>query len=55
MALPPNPAVVPTVIYEYLFCLPSSERLWPPTQWKAWGLLSGSCTPGHRLWPKTWI
>jgi hypothetical protein len=30
MASPPNPAVVPTVIYGYLLCLLSSER--PATQ-----------------------
>jgi hypothetical protein len=46
MAPPPNPIVVPTVTYEYLFCLPSSERLWPPARWKAWGLQSGSYTTG---------
>jgi hypothetical protein len=26
MASPPNPVAVPIVTYEYLFCLPSSER-----------------------------
>jgi hypothetical protein len=43
---PLNPAAVPTVSYEYLFCLPSSEWLWLPARRKDWGLLSGSCTPG---------
>jgi hypothetical protein len=52
MASPPNHVMAPTVTYEYLFCRPSSERLRPIAQWKARGLLSGSCTPGitgHRL------
>jgi hypothetical protein len=51
---PANPMVAPTVSYEYLFYHPSSEQLRPPAQWKAWGLLLGSDTPGmvgHRLWP----
>jgi hypothetical protein len=55
MASPLNPAAAPAVIYDYLFYLWSSERLRPPTQRKARGLLSGSCTPGivgHRLRPK---
>jgi hypothetical protein len=54
MASPPNPVAVPIVSYEYLFCLPSSERPRSPIRWKARGLLSGSCTPttaGHRLQP----
>jgi hypothetical protein len=41
MALPTNPTVVPIVTYQYLFCLPSSERLQPPAQRKAQVLLSG--------------
>jgi hypothetical protein len=52
MVTPPNPVAVPTISYEHLFCLPSSERLWPPTRWKAQGLLSGSSTlgtVGHQL------
>jgi hypothetical protein len=51
---PLNPAMVPTISYEYLFYHPSSDRLRPPTQRKARGLLSGSCTlgiVGHRLRP----
>jgi hypothetical protein len=32
---------VPIVPYEYLFCPPSSDRLWPPAQWRASGLLLG--------------
>jgi hypothetical protein len=51
---PLNPVVVPAVLYEYLLCHPSSDRLWPPARRKARGLLSGSCTPstaGHRLRP----
>jgi hypothetical protein len=43
---PLNPAEVPTVTYEYLFCPPSSDQLRPPAQWRARGLLSGSSTPG---------
>jgi hypothetical protein len=27
---PPNPMMVLVVSYEYLFCHPSSDRLWPP-------------------------
>jgi hypothetical protein len=53
-----NPAVVPTVTYEYLFYLPSSERLRPLAQWNTQGLLSGYCTTGtvgHWLQPKIWI
>jgi hypothetical protein len=52
MASPLNPVMAPAVTYEYLFCLPLSERLRTPAQWKARDLLSGSCTPGtvgHRL------
>jgi hypothetical protein len=45
MATPPNPTVVPTVSYEYLFCLPSSERFQPPARRMAQGLLSGFSTP----------
>jgi hypothetical protein len=52
MASPMNPAVIPIVTYEYLFCLPSSERLRPPARRKAQGLLSGSCTMDCRLWQK---
>jgi hypothetical protein len=32
---PPNPTVAPTTSYEYLFCLPSSDRLWTPSRRKA--------------------
>jgi hypothetical protein len=39
-----NPAEVLAVIYEYLFYPPSSDRLWPPIQQRAQGLLSGSST-----------
>jgi hypothetical protein len=49
-----NPVAVLTVSYEYPFCHPSSDRLWPPTRQKAQWLLSGSCTLGtvaHWLWP----
>jgi hypothetical protein len=52
MSLPPNPAVVTEVTYEYLFYHPSSEWLRPPAQQKAWGILLGSSTwitVGHRL------
>jgi hypothetical protein len=55
MASPPNPAKAPAVTYEYLFYLPSNERLWPLAQQKAQGLLSVSSTPDTascRLWPK---
>jgi hypothetical protein len=55
MASPPNPAAVPVVTYEYLFCLPSSEWPRPLSRPVAQGLLSGSCTPcimGHWLWLK---
>jgi hypothetical protein len=58
MASPPNPMVVPTVTYEYLSCLPSSEQLWPPAQWKAQVLLSGPCTlvtTGRYLQPKNLV
>jgi hypothetical protein len=41
MAPPPNPIVVPTVTYEYLFCLPSSERLWPPRSMEGLGVTVG--------------
>jgi hypothetical protein len=44
MASPPNPAAVLVVNFEYLFCLPSSERPRPPAQRKARELLWGSCT-----------
>jgi hypothetical protein len=47
MASPPNPAAVPIVTYEYLFCFPLSDRLRPPTQRKAQGLLAGSCISGY--------
>jgi hypothetical protein len=30
MASRMNPKVVPLVTYDYLFCLPSSERSWVP-------------------------
>jgi hypothetical protein len=46
MSLLPNPTVVPIVTYEYLFFLPLSERLQPPAQRKAHGLLLGFCTQG---------
>jgi hypothetical protein len=36
-----NPAEVPVVTYEYLFCPLSSDRLRPPTQWKARGATVG--------------
>jgi hypothetical protein len=55
MVLSLNPTVVPTVTYEYIFCLSLSERPWPPAQQKARALLSGSYTPGtvgRWLWPK---
>jgi hypothetical protein len=51
MVTPLNPAVVPAVSYEYLFCLPSSEWLHPPARWKVQRLLLKSCTlgtAGHR-------
>jgi hypothetical protein len=54
MASPLNPPMALIITYEYLFCLPSSERLRSPIGRKARGLLSGSCTPGttgHQLWP----
>jgi hypothetical protein len=41
MASPPNPTVVFTVTYEYLFYLSSSEQLRPPAQRKAWGYYWG--------------
>jgi hypothetical protein len=43
---PLNPAMVPTISYEYLFCHPSSDQLRPPSRWKTRGLLSGFCTSG---------
>jgi hypothetical protein len=52
---PPKSAAVLVVSYEYLFYLPSSERLWPLARRKAWGLLLGSCTLGivsRQLWLK---
>jgi hypothetical protein len=52
---PPKSAAVPVVSYEYLFYLPSSERLRPLARRKAWGLLLGSCTLGivsRQLWLK---
>jgi hypothetical protein len=45
-ASPLNPMMAPAVICEYRFCLPLSDRLWPPTQQKTRGLLSESSTPG---------
>jgi hypothetical protein len=48
MASPLNPAVVHTVTYEYLFCLPSSDWLQPSTRQEDRGLLTGSCTLGYR-------
>jgi hypothetical protein len=41
MISPPNPAEVPTIPYENLFRLPLSDRLRPPAQQRARGLLSG--------------
>jgi hypothetical protein len=55
MILLSNPTEVPAVTYEYLFCPLSSDRLRPPAQWRAEGLLSGSSTLGtvsHWLQPK---
>jgi hypothetical protein len=49
---PQNPAEVPAVTYEYLFCPLLSDQLQPPARWRARGLLSGSNTPGilgHQL------
>jgi hypothetical protein len=46
MISPPNPTEVPVVTYEYLFCPSSSDRLWPPAQRRAQGLLLGSSTLG---------
>jgi hypothetical protein len=46
MATPLNPTVVPAVIYEHIFNLPSSEWPWPPAQRKAQRLLLGSYTLG---------
>jgi hypothetical protein len=48
MTSPPNLMAVSVVTYEYLFCLPSSDRLRPPTRRKAQGLWTGSCTLGYR-------
>jgi hypothetical protein len=55
MVSPLNLVMAPAVTYDYLLCLPSSDRLRPPTQWNARGLLSRSSslgTTGYRLWPK---
>jgi hypothetical protein len=55
MILPLNPAEVPTVTYEYMFCPLLSDQLWPPDRRRAWGLLSRSRTLGtmsHLLWLK---
>jgi hypothetical protein len=55
MTSPLNPAMAPTVTYEYLFYQLLSDRLQPPARWKAHGLLLGSSTPGttcRRLRPK---
>jgi hypothetical protein len=55
IASPSNLVAAPVVTYEYLFYLPSSERLHPPARWKARELWPGSCTPGttgRRLQPK---
>jgi hypothetical protein len=55
MISPPNHAKVPTVIYEYIFYPPSSDRLQPTARRRAWGLLSRSSTLGtlgHQLRPK---
>jgi hypothetical protein len=41
MASPPNLVVVPIVTYEYLFCLPLSEQLWPPARLKVRGYCRG--------------
>jgi hypothetical protein len=58
MSLPPNLIAVPAVIYEYLFCLPLSEWLWPPLD----GRLRGYCrglvprvSPIVSYGPKNWI
>jgi hypothetical protein len=40
-ASPPNPAMALIVTYEYLFCLPSSDRLRPPAREKAQGYCQG--------------
>jgi hypothetical protein len=51
----PNPMEVPIVPYEYLFCPPSSDWLWPLAQRRARGLLSRSGILGiarHQLQPK---
>jgi hypothetical protein len=53
MASPPNPTAIPAVTYEYLFYLPSSDRLRPPTRRKARGLLTMSCTLGYHGSPNT--
>jgi hypothetical protein len=53
MISPLNLMEAPAVTYEYLFCLLSSDPLWPPTQRKAQQLLSGSSTSGsadRQLW-----
>jgi hypothetical protein len=54
MASPSNPAVVPVVTYEYLFCLPSSER--PPAIRSTESLgatfrVLYPGTVGRQLWP----
>jgi hypothetical protein len=49
-----NPAVVPVVLYEYLFCHLTRDQLRSPARRKAQGLLSMFVTlgtMGHRLWP----
>jgi hypothetical protein len=40
--LPPNPAEVPTIPYEYLFHPPLSDRLRPPAQRRAQGYCWGN-------------
>jgi hypothetical protein len=55
MISPLNPTEVPVVSYDYLFKPPLCDRLRPPPQRRARGLLlwsSTPCTVGHRLWPK---
>jgi hypothetical protein len=46
MITPLNPTTMIKVSYKYLFCLSSSERLWPTARRKARGLLSASSTLG---------
>jgi hypothetical protein len=48
MALPPNPVAVPVVSYEYLFCLPSSEQLWPLCSTEGLGATIRVLYPGYR-------